>query len=351
MLWLISILICVGGAGISNYNKTSLNILIISSYNEYDPCGSEQIKGITSELEKEIQAESLGIQIEYMRARKINLTREAREEVADSFYTIFENLHPRIVFLVDDIAIEYMLPKLICDTCDYLVVFSGMNRDIRDYDNKHKFIDKWIGERAIPLKNVTGVIEKIYVKLSVRYTLKIFKNIDVNKDTVIFFMGKDSISRLVEAQIKRELQQFKDIPYDFIEAGTFDDFLNKLKIIENDKNIPFYYPLTLVIDSVGKRLGMNDLIPYYRRYMKKPGITLNKFFCQLGLFGGVGLNFYEMGRLAAKKAIAYITGTKVKQILIENADSVETIFNISRARQLNVKIPFGVILNAKLIQK
>ncbi len=351
MFSLFLAVIIAGEYSISNYGQPPINILIISSYNEYDPCGSEQIKGITNEFEKEFEAESLRLQVEYMRARKINLTRESRQAVADSFYKIFRNLHPKIVFLVDDIAIEYMLPKLLCKKCDYLIVFSGMNRDIKFYNDKYDFIDKWIGEKAVPSKNVTGVMEKIYVKLSVRFALKIIRKVDVKKDTIVFFMGKDNISQFVKDQILRELIGFHDIPYKFVEASTFDEFLKKLNYIQNDQNIPFYYPLTLVIDSSGKMLAMNDLIPYYKKHTRKPGITLNKSFCQLGLFGGVGLNFYEMGKFAAKKAISYLSGKKLDEIYIENADSVETIFNINRANKLKIKIPFGVILNAKIIKR
>ena len=98
-------------------------------------------------------------------------------------------------------------------------------------------------------------------------------------------------------------------------------------------------------------MAMNDLIPYYKKYMHKPGITLNKFFCQLGLFGGIGLNFYEMGKLAAKKAVTYLCGISLDKIKLQNADSVETVFNVYRTRKLKVKIPLGAIINAKLIEK
>lgn len=355
MRLIIPILLAVGGPtlkeqSLKSYTPPPVNIMIIASYNEYDPCGYEQIKGITDEFNKGFKAESLRIKVMYMRGRKVNLTREAREAVADSFYHIFKSLQPKVVFLLDDIAIEYMLPKLVCDKCDYIVVFSGMNRDINYYDGKYKFIGKWLGERAIPAKNVTGVIEKIFVKLSLRFAIKTLHP-DVKKDTIVFLLGKDHVSGYVKDEIKKELHGFNDIAWRFMEVGTFEEFLNALKDLQRNKRVPFYYPITLVIDSSGKRMAMNDLIPYYKKYIHKPDITLNKFFCQLGLFGGIGLNFYEMGKLAAKKAVTYLSGISLDKIKIQNADSVETVFNVYRTRKLKVKIPLGAIINAKIIEK
>lgn len=349
-------------AGGPSYNSP-IKIMIISSYNETDPCGAEQIKGITKKFHTNFPSESLNIRILYMRGRKVNKSDSARKVVADSFYNEFKRFHPLVVFLTDDIAIDYMLPKLIRKISDYIVVFSGMNRDIRENNEKFHFIRTWRGGKAVPSKNVTGVIEKIYIALSIRYAIKFFdlkvlKNTETGEikvsepDTVLILVGKDSISQIVKRQIQRELYNFHDIPVKILEIHTFNELINSIEALNNNPHIPFYYPLTLTIDSAGKTLSMSELAKYYVKYARKPDMALNISFTLLGMFGGVSLDFEYMGEMAAQKAIDFLKGTsKMENIYIENASKVKVTLNIHRVKELEVKVPFNKFVNIGEIVK
>ena len=359
---LVAILFFIAGGDRATH-QGPIRIMIISSYNETDPCGAEQIKGIRKKFYSVFPSESLSVKILYMRGRKINKSDSARRSVAERFYDEFKKFHPLVVFLTDDIAIDYMLPKLIRETSDYIVVFSGMNRSIYEDDSKFHFIKTWIGEKAVPSKNVTGVIEKVYIALSIRYAIKFF-NIKVKNDkatgtmtviepdTVLILVGKDSVSQIVKRQIQRELSNFNDIPVRIEEIRTFDELLKAIKNLNNDPHIPFYYPLTLTVDSSGKTLSMTELAKYYVKYAKKPDMALNISFTMLGMFGGVGLDFEYMGEMAAKKAIEFLKGTrKMEDIYIENAARVEITLNVKRVKTLNIKIPFSKFVNVGEVVK
>ena len=359
---LFTLSLIAGNPGVTS-GSNPIKIMIISSYNENDPCGREQIRGIRKKFRTDFPSESLSVQILYMLGRKTNKTDSARKAVADSFYKEFKKFHPSVVFLTDDIAIDYMLPKLIRDTSDYIVVFSGMNRDIRKVDGRFHFIKSWIeNNKAIPSKNVTGVIEKIYIALSIRYAIKFF-NISEEKndngeikvavpDTVLILVGKDSISQIVKRQIQRELSNFNDIPVRIEEISTFDELIDTLKALNEDPHIPFYYPITLTVDSSDTTLDMKDLAKYYIKYVHKPDISLNASFTSLGLFGGVGLDFEYMGEMAAQKAIEFLKGTsRIEDIYIENASRVEVTLNIKRVESLKITIPFNKFVNIGKIVK
>lgn len=358
---LVMIFFLVAGAQNRPGHPRPIKIMIISSYNKTDPCGSEQIKGIIKKFHTDFPSESLNVKILYMRGRKINRSDFARRMVADSFYKEFRKFQPLVVFLTDDIAIDYMLPKLMKKNSNYIVVFSGMNRSIRENNHKFHFIKAWIGEKAIPSKNVTGIIEKLYIALSIRYAIKFF-NLKVKKnetgeitsdpDTVLILVGKDSVSQIVKRQIQRELANFNDIPVRIVEIQTFDEMLNAIKSLNNNPHIPFYYSLTLTVDSSGKTLSMTELARYYVKYAHKPDMALNISFTLLGMFGGVGLDFEYMGEMAAKKAIDFLKGTsKMEDIYIENASKVEVTLNIKRVKTLKIKIPFNKFVNVGEIVK
>ncbi len=359
---LFALSLIAGSQGVTR-SSNPIKIMIISSYNENDPCGAEQIKGIIKKFQTDFPSESLNVQTLYMLGRKVNKTVSARRAVADSFYEEFKKFHPSVVFLTDDIAIDYMLPKLIRDTSDYIVVFSGMNRDVRKVDGRFHFIKSWMdNNKAIPSKNVTGVIEKIYIALSIRYAIKFFDIREVRDDsgeikvvvpdTVLILVGKDSVSQIVKRQIQRELINFKDIPIRIEEIRTFDELLDAIKALNKAPHIPFYYPLTLTVDSSGKTLSMTELAEYYVKNAHKPDMALNISFTLLGMFGGVGLDFEYMGEMAAQKAIEFLKGTsKIEDIYIENASRVEVTLNIKRVESLKITIPFNKFVNIGKIVK
>ncbi len=333
-----------------------VRVLIIASYNELDPCGAEQIRGIRTKFNEIYGENAVEIRVLYMRGRKINVTPESRKKVAWEFFDAFKRFKPNVVFLVDDIAIEYMTGFLLSDSSDYIVVFSGMNRSLLEYQKEFGFMERIERNYAVPKKNVTGVVEKIHVKVSLRFAEKLLK--PQKGDTVVFLLGKDDVSKLVLNQIKAELGQSENIfPFDdiyckLLEVGTFDELIQKLDYINSNPRIPFYYPLTLRVDSAGKFLDMKDLAPYYLKIVRKPDVVLNKFFCNMGFLGGVSLDFQAMGEKAASKAIDYLRGQKdIRKIHVEEAMDVITVFNISRIRDLNFRIPFNFIINSEFVSK
>ncbi len=331
-------------------NSEAIRVLILASYNENDPCGSEQIKGIKEKFYEIYGTDAVEIRTLYMRGRKVNVTDSTRKVVAEQFYQAFKEFKPKVVFLVDDLAIDYMIPYLQSDSADYIVVFTGMNKKLLDYQRKYGFMERIEGHTAIPKKNITGIIEKIYAKLSIKYALKLFPASPM--DTVVFVFGPDVISQIVKEQIFHELIGFNEIQVKAITVKTFEDLIDTLNYINSNPHIPFYYPLTLTIDSAGKLMDMNDLAPYYKKFVKKPDITLNKFYCYMGFFGGVSLDFKAMGEAAALKAIDYLRGEKdMRKLRVEEANVVEIVFNISRIKELSLKIPFWFFVNSNIVSK
>ena len=75
-------------------------------------------------------------------------------------------------------------------------------------------------------------------------------------------------------------------------------------------------------------------------------MALKYYFSKIGLFGGAAVDFGAMGRLAGLKVASILDGTSAGALPIEDAQEYAIVFNLERARSLNIKIPDALLTAA-----
>ena len=70
---------------------------------------------------------------------------------------------------------------------------------------------------------------------------------------------------------------------------------------------------------------------------------VNSVFIKLGLFGGAGVDFRAMGRAAGKKAVRILQGVSASEIPIEDAWGYAIVFNLARAKMLDIQVPPDIL--------
>ncbi|AEA34089.1 ABC transporter substrate-binding protein [Hippea maritima] len=312
-----------------------IKIFMVQSYSSVDLCGMPQLKGALDTLRRAgINDNNSKIEIFFMNTKLKNSTKTLMDKVAQKAYRKIIEFKPDIVFLFDDPAFSELAPKLIRKNVS--VVFSGLNIMPEDYNKKFKFMDK----NRNPTANITGVYEKLYVASSIKFV----EHIVGKKGKVFVLSSKDKVGRIVTRQIELEL---KDTPLkDDVKVfwvDSLDDIKRAIVKINEDNSVVAYLVNTHSVKSNNGKLDVFHLIPIEMQLAKKPDIAVNKAFCKRGLFGGVVLDFYAMGAQAARMALKIINGVPMSRIPVKNAQKRERVINLSRAKELNLKIPIEVL--------
>ena len=84
---------------------------------------------------------------------------------------------------------------------------------------------------------------------------------------------------------------------------------------------------------------MPDLAKPMMSRIRKPDLTLNVSFTELGFYGGVGVDFRQMGFQAGIMAAKLLKGHSIRETPVENARKSLMAINRSRLRELGIPLP------------
>lgn len=314
----------------------SARIFIVHSYEKTHVCGAPQESGIKRIFEESDYETTW--EYYYMNTKTENASLEKKLEQAEIVKNKIELFKPDVLFVLDDNAIKYVGTHFIGR--DFFVVFSGMNGQAENYSIKTPFLD----ENGLPNNNMTGVYEFLHVQKSMETMYKLFP---ITKK-VLTIIDETPTGNAITKQLDLELSGVK-LPFEveIRRVKTLIQYKKLIKEINQSKEYGFVYNIALGLQTEdGSQVGVPVTFKYYLEHSKIPSIALNYAFSKLGLFGGVAVNFEEMGAQTAEMAVKLLNGTPIKDIPIENDEEYMIIFNEARAKQLNIHIPNEVIMIA-----
>lgn len=304
-------------------------VFVVSSYHEGDLCGQPQYEAAVEALRQS--------HIEGLRFRSYHLDSRRRppEEVHASVRLIVDDLRrhgPDLVLTVDDPAFALLYRELLA-LPSIPLVFTGLNRPAEAYSREAPFLDG----RGRPDRNITGVFEHLFMREQLAL-LETVLGRPLRK--VALLHSTDPVGLILKEQIVDEVA---DTPYADALVVTAVDDLEEVRsaalAVGADERIDAYIAATLSIASPGGRLTLDDVAPLLTEGTGKIDLALNSAFAELGFFGGVSVDFYQMGFQAGLMAAKLLKGQEIARLPVERARRSLVVVNRRRVGELGLRLP------------
>ncbi len=297
-------------------------VFILSSYDNKDVCGQPQVEGATDALKKNVS--DLKIQYIYLDSRRIS--QQELEKRCDDFVKSVKFQKPSLILTTDDAAFQCAAKHFMGDKIP--VVFSGINLTPQYYNAKYHFME---GKK--PIKNFTGIYEKIFILKQIEMIEVLVGKID--KIAVLY--SNDFMGNTLKEQVVYELNKnFKDKMV-FYPTSSIQELIKASEEINKRKDIIAYFPFVMLIENE-KIFTISELASIITDKIKKIDLAINRQFVELGFFGGICVDFYQMGYKAGEMASYILKTGKISNLEVEDVDKYIRIINLKRARDINFKI-------------
>jgi ABC-type uncharacterized transport system substrate-binding protein len=339
-----ALILVTAGARAENEAK---RVFIVQSYEKGHVCGEPQAEGELASLAKAgwVVGRNLTVATYYMDTYRTNTTPEAMQREGENALAEIAKFKPDIVFANDDAADAQVMMPLIGRT-DISVVVSGMNGQPEMYNERKHFMDS----RAHPGGNVTGVYEKLYAAQAVKVMVQAIPGLSQAK--VVMITDYSPTGNGLTKQFEIELKEITKPQWEVRRVKDWDEYTALIQALNDDPTVKAIYPVALTLPAAGgKRYSAAHIYDWTLAHSKKPEMAINYFFARMGLFGGAGVNFGAMGRLAGEKAAKILAGTKAGDLPFEDAPAYAIIFNLKRAHDLGIEIPTALLTAADAVYK
>jgi hypothetical protein len=151
----------------------------------------------------------------------------------------------------------------------------------------------------------------------------------------------NAITNQFEKEIKEEIPP---VVFELVRVKDFTEYKKVISRVNEDHEIGAIYPAALSLMTLeGTTYTAPDIFRWTIKNCDKPGMALNYFFSKLGIFGGAAVDFKAMGHQAGTEAVEIIKGSRAGDIPIENAEKYAIVFNLARAKELGINIPFEIL--------
>lgn len=319
------------------FGGTPKRVLIIQSYEKGHICGQPQEDGIIEAFQESDLEPGKDVEFYhfYMDTKKTYTTPAEIKQRGGLALEKVKKIQPDIVLVIDDNAVKTVMMPLIGS--DIQVVFCGMNGQPEDYNMKKHFMDS----RSKPGANVTGVYEKLYLVKS----LSVMKAVLPGLKKVFGITDYSPTGNAITNQFKKEIEEeTPPVAFELVRVKDFAEYKNVISQVNQDHETGAIYPAALSLKTPeGKTYTAPDIFRWTIKNCDKPGMALNYFFAKLGIFGGAAVDFKAMGHQAGTKAVKITKGSRAGDLPIEDANKYAIVFNLARAKELGINIPFEIL--------
>ncbi len=315
-----------------------VKIFILHSYEKNHVCGQPQHDGVIEALRKAgyEEGKNLILRTYYMDTKRKNNTPQLIQKQARIALKRIKEFKPDVLVTLDDNAFSSVALKLV-DT-SLPIVFSGINNLPEEYNKIVHFMDS----RAHPGHNITGVYEKLHIATAFR----IYKSLFPFIKKIAILVDVSPTGKGVLKQIKLELKKERvPVGWKIFVIDSWEKFKKIVMKINKDPEFGAIYPAVLLLkDSKNRTHTIYDIASWLTSHSSKPEMAINYYFVRLGYLGGAAVDFFAMGMQAGKKVVQILKGTPPGDIPIEDAQRYALAFNLYRAKQLKIHIPWRILL-------
>jgi len=323
-------------------DQQAVSLLVVQSYEKGTGCGAMIEPGLLEELARAGYREGERLQLHHfhMDTQNTHITREAIIRQARLALAEIERLRPDIIVLMDDNAVEHVLPPLL-DTA-HPVFVAGTNVPLEHYNAQFRFMDT----RQHPGKNVTGVTEEH----DPIQTLRLIKSLVPQARTAVtIYADATPFIKLMGEANEAYIERHRDsLPLAFlppVKVTRFSDYQALIKKYDNDPTVDLIYtfaPVSLLRDD-GSVVPARETINWMAQNQKKPGFTWMTNWVEAGYLASVGIDLRATGRTLAGKIVKVLHGARPGDLPIENPVKYSIALNLERAERLGLVIPVEIL--------
>ncbi|NLY26229.1 MAG: hypothetical protein GX049_01555 [Alcaligenaceae bacterium] len=321
----LAVLLSIGLGGAA----WATDIFLVASYDENDVCGRPQYEAAMDAL-KQGGFANLSSKGYFLDTRV-----RPKEQVAKDIEQIKHDIRtqkPRFVFTIDDPAFA-MLYQEILQQPETKLVFTGLNRSLDAYNTKAPFLEK-----RTPSANITGTFEYIFMREQFDM-LEAILNKPLKKVAILY--STDSVGLILKDQIIDELKGSQhENSLELFAADDIPTMLAHARTINERDDIDAYIPVTMSVPDPADntRKTMQAVAPLLTQTIRKIDISLNSSFTEFGFFGGVSIDFYQMGFQSGFQAVKLLKGGRITDAPIEDANRSIIAINRKRMQELGIKL-------------
>ncbi|MDX1808706.1 MAG: ABC transporter substrate binding protein [Sulfurospirillaceae bacterium] len=300
------------------FGENSGQILLLHSYNK----GLKWTDGISSGVESVMKKHpGFELSTEYMDSKKID-SKEYFDSLVKLYKMKFSTRKYSVIITSDNYAFEFVLKNHKKLFHNVPIVFCGLE----DFNQN--------SISAAEKQKITGVVEyKDIVK-----NIKLIKTLIPDINTLYIISDNSFSSLAIKGQILNSIKPFEK---DFNIIYDNDIILDKLekKINKLPKHSAILFT-SLYKDKFGRYIPYNDIRKLFHASIY-PVFAINKIHLGEGIVGGVMINPFEQGKLAAQKAFEIINGKKPSNIEI-SIPTAKYYFDYDMLKKYNIndsKVP------------
>ena len=310
------------------------HVFIISSYHVGDPCGQPQFDAVIEALQHS-RITNLSFTGHFLDTRRNSehVIKQKIEFIKEDILT----LKPKVIVTLDDPSFS-LLYKFVMNIPDTFLVFSGLNKCVQLYNEEKEFLTN----DCIPIKNITGVFEYMFIKEQLTLMEEIL-NKQINKVAILY--SEDSVSPIIAKQLVNEVKnsKYEDV-FILYSVKTIEDMIKTSYTINEDNTIDVWIPATLsILNEKNEKILMSNTAKIMTSIIYKPDLSLNASFTEYGFFGGVSVDFYQMGYQAGLLVAKLLQGIDIKELPIENTRNSYIAINLNRSLNLNINISQNIL--------
>ncbi len=275
-------------------STTSKEILLLHSYNSGLKWTDGITQGAKDVLDKYPQYE---LDIEFMDSKKLD-DQDYLESLMKFYDKKFSIKKYDAIIVADNFAYDFVLKN-------YRKLFDGSSIVFCGIENFSK--------NSIPKelsKYITGVVEYKEIKEN----LQLIKNTISNLNTIFIISDDTFSSNAIKEQILNDIKDFdKSINVIFDNQIDIDTLNEKVNSLPQNSAVLF---TSLYKDKNNKYVTYVQIKDFFNS-SKYPVFAINKIHLSQGIVGGIMVNPFEQGFVAAKKTIDIFNGAKANELEIE----------------------------------
>lgn len=314
---------------LASLGAVAAEIILVASYHENDVCGHPQYQAAMDALKQG------GFSTLRSKGYFLDTRVRSREDVLKDIEQIKKDIRtqkPKFVFTIDDPAFALLYEDILSQP-EIRLVFTGLNRNLDFYNGKAPFLNK-----RMPSANITGIFEYIFMREQFEMLEAVLKK-PLRKVAVLH--STDPVGNILKDQIISELKgsKYQDRLVIF-PAEDIPAMLKQAKLINENAEIDAYIPVTMSIldPRDNTRKTMENVAPMLTKAIRKVDISLNSSFTEFGFFGGVSIDFYQMGFQSGFQAVKLLKGAAIKDTPVEDAKRSIIAINRKRMQELGIRL-------------
>lgn len=314
---------------LASLGAVAAEIILVASYHENDVCGHPQYQAAMDALKQG------GFSTLRSKGYFLDTRVRSREDVLKDIEQIKKDIRtqkPKFVFTIDDPAFALLYEDILSQP-EIRLVFTGLNRNLDFYNGKAPFLNK-----RMPSANITGIFEYIFMREQFEMLEAVLKK-PLRKVAILH--STDPVGNILKDQIISELKgsKYQDRLVIF-PAEDIPAMLKQAKLINENAEIDAYIPVTMSIldPRDNTRKTMENVAPMLTKAIRKVDISLNSSFTEFGFFGGVSIDFYQMGFQSGFQAVKLLKGAAIKDTPVEDAKRSIIAINRKRMQELGIRL-------------